>query len=204
MLLLEKATTHAHEPAILIPSDMTAYHSATFDPHIADQWHLDVPRDGEGNEIRGYHFTSGHPYSSTRPVKVSIYQDGRPLELSFNSEKVVVVSSRARKAVEAVAPKDCQFFDVAIPRMTQPWYILNAIHLVDCFDEAKSRFDLAPSETGRRYAIVTKLIIDPAPLRGQQLFRVRNWDVNLIVSDAVKAAIEGIPSHGVWFKQVTP
>jgi hypothetical protein len=183
---------------------MTVYYIATFDPRIADQWHLGAPRDADGNEIPGYYLTSGSTYSGPQPVKVSIYQDGRPLEVSFNHEKVVAVSSRAKEAMEAVAPQDCEFFEVAIPQMTHPWHILNAIHLVDCFDEAKSSFDFAPSDDDQRYAIVTRLIINPARVRGQQLFRVQRWDVDLIVSDAVKAAIESVPNHGVRFIQVTP
>jgi hypothetical protein len=183
---------------------MAAYFIATFDPRIADQWHLAAPLDENGNEIRGYHFTSGRPYAGLPPGKLPIYQDGRPLEVSFGFEKMVVVSPQAKQAVAAVAGQDCEWFEVAIPRMTQPWHILNAVHLVDCFDEAKSHFTRAPSDSRGRYAIVTKLIIDTARLRGQQMFRVRYWDVNLIVSDAVKTAMESVPNHGVWFIQVTP
>jgi hypothetical protein len=182
---------------------MTGYHIATFDPRIADQWHLSRPRDTDGNEIGGYHFTSGRPYVGPRAASIPIYQDGRPMEVSFGEEKIVVVSNRAKAALENVAAQDCQFFEVAIPRMMQPWHILNAIHLVDCFDETMSRFSPGPAD-GERYALVTRLVIDPARVRGQQLFRVRRWDVDLIVSDAVKSVIEQIPNHGVRFIQVTP
>lgn len=179
------------------------YYIATYDPHIADQWHLAAPRDADGNEIRGYQFREGRPYMGSRPVQVPIYQDGRPLELSFGAEKMVVVSHGARLAIEPLAAQDCQFFAVSIPRMPSPWFILNALNLVDCFDEAKSRYSKMPGDE-RRYAIVTRLMLDPTRIRGQQLFRVKGWNVDLIVSEIVKAAIEGVPNHGVWFKQVTP
>ena len=182
---------------------MTGYHIATFDPRIADQWHLSAPRDVAGDEIRGYHFTLGRPYSGPQPATIPIYREGRSLEVSFGAEKIVVASNRAKAALEVIAAQDCQFFEVAIPRMTQPWHILNAIHLVDCFDESKSRFSPGPAD-GERYALVTRLVIDPTRVRGQQLFRVQRWDVDLIVSDAVKAVIEQIPNHGVRFIQVTP
>lgn len=181
---------------------MTAYYIATYDPRIADQWHLAAPRDAHGNEIRGYQFRLGRPYAGPQPVKVPIYRDGRPLEVSIGAEKMVVVSQQAMQVIEPLAAGECEFFAVTIPRMSLLWYILNACTLVECFDEARSRF--TPGSGDERYSIVTRLMLDPDRIRGHQLFRVKGWDVDLIVSDTVKAAIEGIPNHGVLFRQVTP
>jgi hypothetical protein len=181
---------------------MTAYYRASFDM-TPDQWHMGTARDEFGNEIRGYHFRLGRPYTGLPPVRLEIYQDGRPQQVSFGFESMVVVSQQARQAIEPVASGDCEFFPVAIPRMPAPWFVLNATRLLDCFDEINSRFTRNPAKEDG-YSIVTRLMVDPARIRGQQLFRVKGWDVPLIVSDAVKAAMETVPQHGVRFVQVTP
>ena len=185
---------------------MRSYFIATFDARIRDQWHLGLSLDGGGTELRGGLFTMGRPYQGVLPATIPIYQAGRPVEVTFGDEKMVVVSPRARKAIETVAAKDCQFLPVSIQGTTGPWYVLKAIALVDCFDESKSIFEMGPANDSgvRDYDMVARLVIDPARTDNHELFRVQGWDIDLIVSDAVKNAIEGVPNHGVLFKQVTP
>jgi hypothetical protein len=185
---------------------MRSYFIATFDARIRDQWHLGSPLDGGGTELRGGLFTMGRSYQGARPATIPIYQTGRPVEVTFGDEKMVVVSQTAKQAVERVAAKDCQFIPVSIPGMNAPWFILNAIALVNCFDESRSIYEAGASNSPQSpdYDAVARLIVDPARIGNHQLFRVQGWDVDLIVSDTVKSAIEAISNHGVLFKQVTP
>ncbi|MFO0820020.1 MAG: hypothetical protein U1A77_18870 [Pirellulales bacterium] len=115
-----------------------------------------------------------------------------------------VVSDLARSAIESVAAGDCEFFTIDIQGTGRPWHILNAIALVDCFDVYRSNFKQKGEGDQRKYEMVSKLVIDPARVGTHELFRIRGYDLHLIVSERVKAAIERLPRYGVDFKCVTP
>lgn len=188
---------------------ISKYYIATFDGRILDQWHLSAPIDRFGNKIRASKFTVGRECDGAAPAEVPIYQASKSLQVSFGDEKMVVVSAQAKTAILAVEARDCQFFKVRIPGIPEPWFLLNAIVLVDCFDEKRSVSERQEPTDGNaphdvEYDMVAKLVIDPARVGDHDLFRVRGWDIDLIVSDRVKAALERLPSHGVLFKCVTP
>jgi len=181
------------------------FYSAFFDPMIVDQWYLSAPLDRGGGEIHAARFASGRPYLGTPPCSMKIYQAGIPVEVSFGRSNVPVVSDAARFAIESVATQDCEFFPIDLPGTGKRWHILNAISLVDCFDVDRSVFEEATGEGDEReYDSVWKVVIDPVRAAGHDLFRIRGYDLDLIVSERVKVAIESLPRHGVCFTRVTP
>ena len=84
--------------------------------------------------------------------------------------------------------------------------ILNVVNLVKCLNEDQSSFTKWTEEDGRPdrigdYRMVTKLRIDPKAAAGNRLFRVRGWEIALIVNDRVKDCIEGFSESGVTFQE---
>ncbi|MFO0820019.1 MAG: hypothetical protein U1A77_18865 [Pirellulales bacterium] len=180
------------------------FFTAFFDPEIGPQWYLGKPIDRGGTEIQAVQFTSGQSYRGPPPHSVKIYQAGPPTEVSFGWMNLPVFSDSARSAIESVAAQDCEFFTIDIQGTGRPWHILNAIALVDCFDVNRSEFEQEGEGDQAEYDWVYKLVIDPARVGPHELFRIRGYALDLIVSEKVKAAIERLPRHGVSFKCVTP
>lgn len=67
-------------------------------------------------------------------------------------------------------------------------------------DEPVSK-DGRPEKVGQ-YLMVTNLTINPDRTDGQDIFRIRGWEIALIVSEEIKRSIEGMPNLGVVFDPV--
>lgn len=89
--------------------------------------------------------------------------------------------------------------------------VLNALRMVRCIDESRSEFDkfteddpVRPDLAGQ-YSSVPKLIIDPKLIPPDaHFFRIQDWEVALLVSEAVKDAMERVGCVGATFTDVNP
>jgi hypothetical protein len=82
------------------------------------------------------------------------------------------------------------------------------VHQRNCVDEAESGARRWGPEDGRpdkigEYLEFMQLTIDPSRIEGSHVFRIWGSVVELIVSDAVKSAVEKVANLGIVFKSVT-
>jgi hypothetical protein len=147
---------------------------------------------------------AGRIVSESGPLKGTVSHPGRVLDFTLTSFNVPVVRGRVADAVRGVAGSDVQCLPVDIAG--QPGMIaLNALRVVRCLDETRSEFIKWTNEDRRadlagQYRQVTKLVLahDAVPTDAH-FFRVEGWLVALVVSEAVKEAMEGIGCLGAKF-----
>jgi hypothetical protein len=174
---------------------------------FADRWFLDEPLSAEGRHIDARLFTYGEKYVGPSPVAVPVRYWGRPVSVHLAAFDMPVVTRQVAQIIQGIAPQAVERFSVLVANDIAGYEILNVLTLVDCLDQQRSiiqrwtEADKRPDKTGKP-EMVMNLQIDPARAAGHHIFRIRDWDVALIVSDTVKGAIEGIVDLGIVFQAV--
>ena len=180
--------------------------------YIPGRWHLRMPLyEEEGREelFNAWRFKEGQLLSIDKPIRISMKPAGIPLEFS-HALGVPIVHRRVVSLFERLGlQKEVQFIPVEVEGQTEPWFILNALQIIRCIDDARceevlhwlpedNRPDKAPGE----YRNVSGLKVDPEKIGEAHIFRPWGWKVILIVSEHVKRAMEEEGITGTKFIEV--
>jgi hypothetical protein len=174
------------------------------DVEIPHRWHLDEVRSG-GSEPQ---LRTGIVQTDLAgPLTVDVSRVGRALDFSLTSFAVPIASAAIASEIARIPGPDLQCFPVKIGGQLG-FEVLNVIRVVDCLDESRSEFikwtehDQRPDRLGR-YRQVTRLHLDRARIPvDAHVFRVKGWLIAMIVSGAVKEAMERVGCLGAKFEPV--
>ena len=157
----------------------------------------------------GPHPEAYHKAVYTRLEKATgeVHHVGRVLDFCLTTFAAPIATSALAEAVQSVAGADVQCIPVTISGQTG-MYVLNCLRVIRCLDESKSEF-LKWTEQDHRadlagqYRQVTKLVLERSPIPiGAHFFRIKDWDVALIVSETVKNAMERVGCYGAEFTEL--
>lgn len=171
---------------------------------IPNRWHIgEILSDGvDVSDL----LTEGIPFVGRTPLVADLSYGGIALPLSFTSFAVPVAHERVGGAIEAVTSA-VQRLRLEIPGL-RDYEVLNAVESIDCLDESRSEFlkwtkaDGRPDRLGQ-YRSVTELRLDRARIpRGADWFRVKKWEIALIVSSDVRRVLEEQQVASVTFHAV--
>jgi hypothetical protein len=187
---------------------------------IPGRWHLGEVLLPDGSEPRlsaGIRFnprtdndasfagmdSQGHPLLSAE-----VSHPGRPLDYCITAFNRPIARTSLAHAIATVADSDIQCLPVRVGKQ-KGFCVLNAVRVVRCIDEDRSEFgkwseqDQRPDKLGT-YKGVTKLRLDPQLIpEDAHFFRLKDWEVALIVSEPVKNAMERAGCLGAKFEEVT-
>lgn len=171
------------------------------DMSISHRWYLGeiVLPDGREPVLDG-----GKRARLPGPLSTHIHHPGPPLDFCLSSFNVPVASKALARAVELVAGDDVQCFDLHIPG--HPGHmVLNSTRALKVVNEQHSEFskwkrrDHRPDLTGT-YHSMTRLTLRTGVIPPRtHFFRVRGWEVALIVSEELKVAMEAVGCRGATF-----
>jgi hypothetical protein len=193
------------------------------DVEMPGRWHLNGLFDGSGRELDSRIFTYGTSISVQFPMRIPSFRDGTiieappplqvppkrsgiPLDFTFASFDMPVVTARVAAILVALAGRDIQ----RIPVLAHPECdseIINVVSRVPCIDRTLSDIewwteaDGHPEMVGKPRMII-KLVIDKSHVPGCNIFRPEGWEVVIIVSDMVRNALEQEQVSGVKFVEV--
>jgi hypothetical protein len=199
------------------------------DSDLEGRWYLRGLFDNRGIELDARDFTYGVPADLGPPVKASLWNDyqtietepplhvlldpkrpGFPLDVTYTSADMPVVTSKVGMLLASIAHDDIQRIPVRVESRDETYEIINVRTRIDCIDQAKSEIlwfeegnDIRPDLAGQP-KMVRQLVIAPEKVGGHQMFRVAGWTIALIVSKAIKDALEAHKVSGVSFTQVSP
>ncbi|WP_308809775.1 imm11 family protein [Archangium lansingense] len=194
------------------------YYKIYDDVYIPGRWHLRMPlfsdskREGEREEERElfdvWRFKEGRVLEIERPIRLSMKPAGVALEFS-HAMGVPIVHRRVVSLFERLGlQKEVQFIPVEVEDQTEPWFILNALRVIRCIDDARCEEvlywgpeDGEPDRVGE-YQNVRGLRVDPEKVESANIFRPWGWQVVLIVSEHVKQAMESEGITGAKFIEV--
>jgi hypothetical protein len=176
------------------------------DVYFPERWHLSSPIDAQGKEADDFgYFTQGHAVKDPGRLWMLCNVPGRPLDYSLGGLNVPVLHARVAEVFTTLASRDVQLFPVEIEEQPAPYFILVATRRIRCIDEAASRIERWKHEDGvpelvGQYASVRGMHIDKSQVpEDVMIFRPEGWEVDLIISEEIRAALERIQATGVKF-----
>ncbi|KFA94024.1 imm11 family protein [Archangium violaceum] len=196
------------------------YYEIYDDVYIPGRWDLSMPlfKDGEDEGGREddderelfdiWRFKEGRVLEIERPIRLSMKPAGIALEYS-ESMGIPIVHRRVVSLFERLGlQKEVQFIPVEVEGQTESWFILNALHVIRCIDDARCDEvfyrrpeDGEPDRVGQ-YKNVRGLKVNPEQIGGAHIFRPWGWLVVLIVSERLKRAMEEEGITGIKFIEV--
>ncbi|HYO54800.1 imm11 family protein [Archangium sp.] len=186
------------------------YYDIFDDKYIPGRWHLRMPRynEGEGDLFDTWRFNEGRVLEIERPIRLSVKPAGVALDFS-HALGIPIVHRRVVSLFERLGmQKEVQFIPVEVEGQAEPWFILNALQVIRCIDDARCEEvfywrpeDGEPDRVGQ-YKNVRGLKVDPAKVGDAHIFRPWGWLVVLIVSERVKVAMEAEGITGTEFIEV--
>ena len=196
------------------------YYEIYDDVYIPERWHLRLPIFKDGEDETGsedddkrelfdiWRFREGRILEIERPIRLSVKPAGVALDYT-ESMGIPVVHRRVVSLFERLGlQKEVQFIPVEVEGQTEPWFILNALRVIRCINDARcdevfywGPEDGEPDRIGE-YRNVRGLKVDPEKTGGGHIFRPWGWLVVLIVSERVKRAMEEEGITGIKFIEV--
>jgi hypothetical protein len=185
------------------------YYDIFDDMRVPGRWHLRRPVDGQGQWVDASQFKEGRALDVEGAIRFPVKPAGVALEFSLSSFAIPVVHRRVVALFERLGlQKEVQFIPVEVEGQTEPWFILNALQVIRCIDDARCEEvlywlpeDNRPDVVGQ-YRNVRGLKVDPSKIGEANIFRPWGWEVVLIVSERVKRAMEEAGITGARFLEV--
>lgn len=178
------------------------------DRRSVTRWHLDAPVDERGEEVDPWQFKEGKALELGCVPRFPLYRPGQPLDYSWAAFSIPVVHERVVRIFERLGVQDVQFIPARVDEREGPYFILNALRVVRCIDDARclqvthrTPEDGEPDWVGQ-YRMVLGMRIDAAKAEGARIFRPWGWRVALIVSEDIREALERERVTGTHFIEV--
>lgn len=187
---------------------MDMFYKITNDMHVSDGWLLGILQTQDGEEADRWLFSAGKPVIWSDPLLVEVYVKGIPTDVTFNDYGTMIVSDKARKIIERLVPDAIQFFPIEAPGYGR-FFVGNIVDQVDCLDEKVSHVErflpndpVRPDRAGE-ISLIIGLQIHPDKASGHHLFRLKGYDIAVIISRTMKDAFDQAGISGLRYVDVT-
>jgi hypothetical protein len=187
---------------------MARYFDLMDDRRPQPRWHLGTPVDEQGQEIDPWQFKDGRWLELGCVPRFPLDVPGFPLDYCWAAFSIPVLHERVVQLLERLQIKDVQFIHAHVEGHDAPYFILNALRIIRCIDDARSeevRYwkpeDGQPEKIGE-YRVVAGMRIDPTKVGDARIFRPWGWRVALIISEDLKQAMEAEGITGTRFVEV--
>src|SRR5688500_6251781 len=115
------------------------FYDLTDDMRIEGRWLLGCVSDERDQEIDPWSFLGGRIFKQTGLLRVPVAVPGRALDYSHDITAVPIVHARMVELFERLGVRDVQFLPVQVAAHPGPWFVLNALRIIPCIDEARCR-----------------------------------------------------------------
>lgn len=166
------------------------------------RWHIGEILLPDGTEPI---FDDGVLLEDPRPLHADVYHVGHVLDFCHTTFNAPVTTKALADAIQSVAGADVQCLPLTISGQSG-MMVLNALRVIRCVNEQHSEFEkyteddpVRPDKAGQ-YRSVTRLVLTKNAIPPDaHFFRVKDWLVVLIVSEAVKSVMERAGCNGAKF-----
>ena len=141
----------------------------------------------------------------TKPMPIEMQEKGIPLDFTYAAFELPIVNKITK---ELFSINDVNFYLVINKLFKEEYYLMHILHQVDCVDEKKSTFDkfeendpIRPDLAGQ-YKTIYKLKLKKDIKFNHDIFRVKNYDTAIIISEKIKNKFEELNLIGVEFQEV--
>lgn len=201
--------TQQHPREIGMSTNTGRYFCLKDDTRIPGRWHVKSPVDDKGERFMPWQLMKGESIKFSEPWSLDLMRQGNELGFSLTGMHVAAVS---RQFVDLFGrlgiQHEVQFIPARVNGRSEPCFVLNPLHVVKCIDEARCEEiefrepDPSEPELADQYKYVYGLRIDPAAVGNVNIFRPARWQIEIIVSERVKLAMEEEDLVGPVFTEV--
>ncbi|MFY0568556.1 imm11 family protein [Archangium lansingense] len=179
------------------------------DLYVPGRWHLSAPDvDEHGREIDPWQFKDGEVIKLESAPLLHMVRPGRALDFSLTGLTVPLVNDRVVSLFERLGlEQEVQFIPTRVEGFSEPYFLLNALRVIRCIDDARCEEvlywlpeDNRPDKLGQ-YRNVRSLRVDPQKVGNSNIFRPWGWTVALIVSERIKLEMESAGITGTEFTE---
>lgn len=177
------------------------------DLDIPNRWFLGEVEFEDEDEFWNY-IKAGVVQEPKKMPTVQIEEEGIPLEFTMGEFELLIVNEKAAKIFDE---NEVQLIPLGIKhtKSNTKHFLLVIKNELDCIDKEKSEYDvweegneIRPDLAGG-YNGFYKMVIDPKLTMDLNIFRIKTFDVAIIVSSIIKNAFESNFIKGVKFKLVS-
>jgi hypothetical protein len=186
-----------------------------------NRWHLTRLENQSGVELDPRLFTEGLKYggeiSYPRPVsdslrttidlplRIAVKKGCDQLDFTFGPFNLPVVSSRIAEHLEAHCKSYIQLLPLEIAGSNRRFEVLNVLCVIDAVDRQRSeiswRRDDSRSDTLQgSIGGIANLVLRDDIICESPIFRLKDWELPLIVDEELKHALETMHPAGIRFK----
>jgi len=187
---------------------MSRFYDLCDDRRSGTRWHLGSPVDEQGQEIDPWQFKDGVSLELGCVPRFPLDIPGDPLEYCWAAFSIPVVHERVVQLFERLKVQDVQFLRARVEGHAGPYFILNALRIIRCIDDARCAEvqywkpeDNRPDKLGK-YRAVYDMRIDPTKVGDARIFRAWGWVGPLIISEDLKQALAQEGITGTRFVEV--
>jgi len=187
---------------------MSNYYRLTFEPEIEKAWYLSKIMYSDNEYIPDFYFISAHRFNleSGRNVKVIQSVEGYPVDFRLTAFGVPVVSKSFADVVQSFDGNAVQRIPVEIDYFQTDYEILNILDAQECIDDKQTYVQRYTAETNSdkvgEIHFLGDIKIVPEAVKGHHIFRLDEWKIIIIVSNALKQALESNHFIGMRFVPV--
>jgi hypothetical protein len=164
---------------------------------LPGRWQPGSPVDERGEKMYPWQFREGRHLELNCTPLFDLGCAGYALDFTLTSFNIPLVTDRVVSLFERLGLlHEVQLLPARVEGHTEPYFILNALRVIRCIDDARCEEvlywtpeDNRPDKTGE-YRDISGLKVDPQLAGDAHIFRPWGWRVVLIVSEPVKLAME--------------
>jgi hypothetical protein len=175
--------------------------------NLKDRWYLRSPLTQSGVEVDPRLFTEGKEYRGEQNLEIPIRQGSHALDFTLGSFDMPVVVPSLAQLLQACCGNTIQIVSASVPELGKSVRIINALKILDAIDEQRSEITWWTEEDGRpakvgTYAGIGNLVIKGQKIEGALIFRLKDWELPLIVNEELKDMLEKAQATGVVFQEL--
>ena len=172
---------------------------------IRNRWYLGDPWADE-IELDARLFTKCKGYPDKDVLDVPVEKGINPLDFTLGSFDMPVVKTNIGQMIESLAAADVQRIPVRIGRFDE-YEILNVLTLRNAIDEELSEISRWEEKDGRpekvgKYFAIGELVLREKQINHAKIFRLKDWELPLIVCETIKLNLERLNTTGISFKEL--
>jgi|SRR5579859_326454 len=173
---------------------------------LDDRWAIGHFEFEKGDNVWTFTKAGAKPALGYSP-KAWIREHGRKVNITYGDFEVLIVDDCAK---DCFSSEEALFFPIEIADMTDKsknYYIMHILREVECVDLELSKYDLwevnnpiRPDKAGQ-FKTIYKLVVDTGRKIEWNIFRIKRYDVAIVVSETLKEKLEKKSISGVKFKE---
>jgi hypothetical protein len=175
--------------------------------NIPRRWYLGSPISPAGIEVDSRSFTEGREYKGESRLLLPIDRGSEPLDFTLGSFDMPIVKAEIAAKLELLAPGEIQWIPVTVVGSRTKYEVMNVLTVMKIINEGLSEItrwtasDGVPSRVGT-YAGIGKLVLNRAGIGSSRIFRLKDWELPLIVSENIKNYLEVSHATGIAFEEI--